>query len=270
MSKKLVLHSGGMDSTANMLTYIDVHGAENVISLGFNYGQRHFEKENAAATAFCEARGVKRIVLDIPIGQIGGCSLVDHDIPVTTDMAEQRSTVVPMRNGIFIMIASAVAQVQGCDVIVHGACEEDYAAYRDCRSAFFRLLEAAIQAGITEPTKGSENIKDDRLGLSRQGEDVIDPEKVDIRIETPLVFEKKEDTVARILEQYDVSVYSESYTCYNGDDVQCGRCPACVERQVAFYVNNVEDPLPYKNPLSKDELEAIVEGAAALAGSVND
>lgn len=243
--KKLVLHSGGMDSTANMLTYIDAHGPENVISLGFNYGQRHFEKENAAATTFCEAREVKRIVLDIPIGRIGGCSLVDHDIPVTTDMAEQRSTVVPMRNGIFIMIASAVAQVQGCDVIVHGACKEDYAAYRDCRSSFFRLMEAAIQAGITEPTKGSENIKDDRLGPSRCGEDIIDPRKVDIRIETPLVYEKKEETMARILKKYPVDIYRYSYSCYNGGEVQCSECPACRERIEAFKVNGLVDPLPY-------------------------
>lgn len=260
MSKKLILHSGGMDSTANMLTYIDVHGPENVISLGFNYGQRHFKKENAAAVAFCEKRGIKRIVLDVPIGQIGGCSLVDHDIPVTTDMAEQRSTVVPMRNGIFIMLASAVAQVQGCDVIVHGACEEDYAAYRDCRNEFFRLLETAIQAGLTEPVRGSEDITDDFIQ-----EGVLDLDKIDIRIETPLVHEKKEETVARILEHHDVSVYNESYTCYNGDEVQCGRCPACVERQVAFYVNGVSDPLAYKNPLFTSELEALVEKNKAAA-----
>ena len=39
--KKLVLHSGGMDSTAMMLDYVETYGPENIISLGINYGQKH-------------------------------------------------------------------------------------------------------------------------------------------------------------------------------------------------------------------------------------
>lgn len=252
--KKLVLHSGGMDSTAMMLKYIKEYGAENVVSLGFNYGQRHFEKENAAAAGFCEKRGIKRVVLDMPIGQIGGCSLVDHDIPVTTDMTDQRSTVVPMRNGIFLMLASAVAQVNDCDAIVHGACDEDYEAYRDCRIEFFRLLEMAIQAGITDPKCGSEEILED-IGAVEENDKVIPyikENKIDIRIETPLVFEKKEETVKWVLENYDVSVYEESYTCYNGGELSCGCCTACQERLAAFKANGVIDPLKYKPAISED------------------
>jgi len=244
MSKKLIMHSGGMDSTAIMLDYIDVHGADNVVSLGFNYGQRHFERENAAATRFCEKHGVTRRVLEVPISQIGGCSLIDHSIEVTTDMADQRSTVVPQRNAIFCLFAAAFAQENDCDVIVHGACIEDYEAYRDCRPVFFRFLEAAIQAGRTDPIKGSEDISGDRLCDSSL-DNIIGPEFVDVRIETPLIHEKKEETVARMLETYKVDVYADSYTCYNGVEPSCGKCPACVERLIAFKANNVTDPLNY-------------------------
>jgi 7-cyano-7-deazaguanine synthase len=241
MSKKLVMHSGGMDSTAIMLDYIDVHGPDNIISIGYDYGQRHFQRENGAATRFCEKHGVKRVVLDVPISQIGGCSLIDHDIPVTTDMADQRSTVVPQRNAIFCLFAAAFAQENDCDTIVHGACIEDYEAYRDCRPVFFELLEQAIQAGRTNPIKGAENIKENMIGDIG----IVSSDALDLRIETPLINEKKEETVKRILEKYDVSVYEDSYTCYNGVEPSCGKCPACVERLQAFKVNNVTDPLSY-------------------------
>jgi 7-cyano-7-deazaguanine synthase len=248
LMNKLILHSGGMDSTAVMLKYIRDYGVYNIISLGFDYGQRHFKMENEAAERFCINRGIKRIVLDVPIGQIGGCSLVDRSIPVTTNMVEQRSTVVPMRNGIFLMLASAVAQVNGCDTIVHGACDEDYEAYRDCRIEFFRLLELAIQAGITNPKKGSEHIFDDINVVEEKhaGIPYIEENKIDIRIEMPLILEKKEETMKWVLQHHDVSVYAESYTCYNGEELSCGKCPACQERLLAFKVNRVTDPLKYK------------------------
>lgn len=243
--KKLVTFSGGMDSLAIMLNYKDQYGPENIVSLGFNYGQRHFKMENAAACRFCNDFNIKRIVLDVPIHQIGGCSLVDHSIPVTTDMSQQRSTVVPMRNAIFLMLAAGVAQVQGCDVITHGACAEDYAAYRDCRSHFFNFMQAAIQAGITNPARGSEDIGADVI-FNEKGSH-IDPSRLDIMIQTPLINEKKEETMAKVLQKYPVGIYAYSYSCYNGLDKQCGKCPACVERKAAFTANNVIDPVGYAN-----------------------
>jgi len=240
------MHSGGMDSTAIMLDYIDVHGADNVVSLGFNYGQRHFERENAAATRFCEKHGITRKVLEVPISQIGGCSLIDHSIDVTTDMTDQRSTVVPQRNAIFCLFAAAFAQENDCDVIAHGACIEDYDAYRDCRPVFFELLEQAIQAGRTDPIKGAENIKENMWKSGSIGDTaLVSRDALDLRIETPLINEKKEETVKRILEKHDISVYEDSYTCYNGVEPSCGKCPACVERLQAFKANNATDPLSY-------------------------
>ena len=252
--KKLVTFSGGMDSLAIMLEYKDKFGPENLVSLGFNYGQRHFKMENAAAVRFCNDFGIERVVLDVPIGQIGGCSLVDHSIPVTTDMAQQRSTVVPMRNGIFMMLAASLAQVKGCDVITHGACAEDEEAYRDCRPVFFKFLNAAIQAGLTTPICGSEDVRNDvcvkveaRLSGTVKFNFGIDDSCLDIHIETPLILEKKETTMARILKGYSVDIYKYSYSCYNGGEQQCGICPACIERKNAFTVNNVIDPVGYKS-----------------------
>lgn len=238
--KKLITHSGGCDSMAIMLEYIEKYGAENIISLGFNYGQRHFLKENQAAKAFCDEHKIKRIVLDVPIGQIGGCSLVDHSIPVTENMEQQRSTVVPYRNLIFTSLAGAVAQVQGCDTIVLGVNACDFSAYRDCRQEFYDYLNIVLQAGITYPKKGSEYIKDDLLENGKLSKD-----KMDIQIDTPLMNETKRETLKRIVDKYGVDIYKYSYTCYNGGAKSCGKCPACIERLDAFEFNGYKDPIEY-------------------------
>lgn len=242
------MHSGGMDSTAIMLDYMEKYGTDNIISLGFNYGQRHFEQENAAATRFCAIYGIPRKVLNVDIAQIGGCALIDKTKDVTTDIGEQRSTVVPQRNAIFCLFAAAFAQENDCDVIVHGACKEDYEAYRDCRPAFFNLIQYAIQAGRTQPIKGSEDITNDvkfesRGIINRRKYMFIRPNRLDIQIETPLINEKKQDTLKRILQKHKVDVYVDSYSCYNGTVPQCGKCPACQERKHAFEVNGFKDPV---------------------------
>ena len=112
----------------------------------------------------------------------------------------------------------------------------------------------AIQAGRTTPVKGNEDIlKDISKDNIPNAVDVINQtffgttleENFDLKIETPLIGEKKEETVKRILEKHDVSVYEDSYTCYNGVEPSCGKCPACQERLTAFAHCDVEDPIKY-------------------------
>jgi len=252
--KKLVLHSGGMDSTAMMLDYVETYGPENIISLGINYGQKHLQFETEAAWKFCNKRNIQRQVLSIPISQLGKCSLIDKDVEVTTDMEDQRSTVVPQRNAIFLLFAASFAEQNGCDEIVHGACVDDYKAYRDCRPQFFKLLEATIQAGRTQPIKGSEDIIED---LDHNFCNLL-PDTADVTISTPLIDETKTETLTRILETHSVSVYKDSYSCYKGKQASCGRCPACVERLIAFYQNKVVDPIWYSDKISEKEMDELI------------
>jgi 7-cyano-7-deazaguanine synthase len=38
-----------------------------------------------------------------------------------------------------------------------------------------------------------------------------------------------------------------TWTCYNGRELACGKCGACVERQEAFAQMGWKDPLQYEN-----------------------
>ena len=41
--------------------------------------------------------------------------------------------------------------------------------------------------------------------------------------------------------------FEETWSCYKGTDLHCGRCGTCVERQEAFYLAQVDDPTIYKD-----------------------
>jgi 7-cyano-7-deazaguanine synthase len=70
---------------------------------------------------------------------------------------------------------------------------------------------------------------------------------MDIRIDTPLVNETKRETLKRIVEQYGIDVYKDTYSCYKGHEASCGKCPACIERLDAFEFNGYKDPIKYKD-----------------------
>jgi len=251
MDKKVcVLHSGGQDSLACMLEAIEKYGAENIISLGIKYGQKHFEQENAAAWRFCNSYDppISRFIISVFVLDYKDSSLTNANVDIPTEMADQRKTVVPFRNTLFLIYAAAFAQEHDCDRIILGPCKEDFENYRDCRPDYFEIMQMVIQAGLTKPTKGSEQIKDDFVVEVNPfgAHQFVPEEKLDIVIETPLINETKEETLKRILLKHPVSIYKYTYTCYKGGLKSCGKCPACQERLAAFKDCGVEDPIEYE------------------------
>ena len=264
--KICVLYSGGQDSTCMLLGCIDEYGAENILTLSFDYGQRHWDKENEAAEKICKRFNISRKALKVPLGDIAtNNALTNKDNAMPTDMALQKNTVVQLRNMMFLTFAASYAAENGCSKIFHGSCQEDWQNYRDCRPEFFRALELAIQAGLATPIKGSDDIQEDILTKFNQTtmswvtevqyHSWLNKDKLDIKIETPLISEKKEETLARILKKWPVEIFKDTWTCYNGgfgqyknsqgEGVHCGKCPACQERLASFKACRVDDPVEY-------------------------
>ena len=40
--------------------------------------------------------------------------------------------------------------------------------------------------------------------------------------------------------------YAETWSCYEGGDLQCGSCATCIERREAMQEAGIEDPTHYK------------------------
>lgn len=223
--KKIVLFSGGLDSTTCLAKAVNECGADNVTALSIYYGQKH-SKEIECAEKIVKYYGVKYIQYDLSkIFEASNCSLLMHsteDVPEES-YAEQLnktegapvSTYVPFRNGLFLSVAASVALAEGADTIVYGAHMDDAAgnAYPDCSESFYLLMGAAISEGT-----GNQ-----------------------VTLEAPYIRKNKADIVADGL-KLNVP-YELTWSCYEGGDTPCGKCGTCIDRRIAFEKNGVKDPL---------------------------
>ena len=225
MKDAIVVLSGGMDSTAALYWTIDNWGgSDNVAAISFDYGQRH-KKELQHARRTCMSLGVQHYLVDITTitSLLGGSALTD-DIEVPEGHYEEenmKATVVPNRNSIMSNIAIGLVVSQKAEALVLGVHSGDHAIYPDCRPAFIaqlaNLAHAANEGFIQEH----------------------------FSIQAPWLYALKMDIV-RAGEELGVS-WEQTWTCYKGGEIHCGRCATCVERLEAFDQASVVDPVTYED-----------------------
>ena len=221
MKKSIVLFSGGLDSTTAI--YWALERYEKVFALTFDYGQRNrIELDMAGKVA--QKLSVPQKILRVNLKQIGGSSLTDTklSLPQYEKMEESEeglpSTYVPFRNGIFLALAAAWAEVVGIKEIICGFNVIDSPNYPDTRKQFVQAMQEAINLG----TKAS-----------------LSPEK--IQIIAPFLKMKKSDIIK---EGLSLNVdYSFAISCYCGEEIPCQKCSSCVLRQKAWEEVGLQDPL---------------------------
>jgi len=225
IKKAIVLVSGGMDSLVS--TAVAAKENDELYLLHFNYGQRTQKRELASFSMIANHYSPVETKI-IPLGFIrdfGDNSLTDHamEIPsydekntlVSLAHGDVPNTYVPYRNGIFVSIACAWAEVLGAQRIYIGAVEADWSGYPDCRKVFFEALQVAINHGTTN--------------------------KTNIEICTPLITLNKAEIV-KLGAQLNAPL-QHSWSCYQSDDFPCGVCDSCYQRRKGFEAAGVEDPI---------------------------
>lgn len=219
--KTIVICSGGLDSVSLAHMVAQEHTLTRLLS--FNYGQRHLKELDYAATC-AERLNVPHQIIDLrAIGAALTGSALTDDIDVPDGHYEEESmrvTVVPNRNAIMLTVAFGVAAANGDDAVataVHGG---DHFIYPDCRPAFTESFNAMQKAALD--------------GYA------------DVSLYTPFVHRTKADIVT---EGARCSTpFAQTWSCYKGGDVHCGRCGTCVERREAFHLAGVPDPTVYADP----------------------
>jgi len=223
--KTLVVCSGGLDSVTLAHRIASQDGLERLLS--FNYGQRHLVELHGAV--LCGKRlGVRHDTIDISgVGKlIKGSALTDFAGPQGVDVPEghyesqsMAATVVPNRNAIMLSIAFGVASATGCSAVataIHGG---DHFIYADCRpgfaNAFAHMQEHSLE-GMNSP-----------------------------QLLTPYIASSKAD-IATDAARYEVPI-EQTWSCYKGGDIHCGRCGTCVERIEALHQAGVADPTEYED-----------------------
>ncbi len=220
MNKKAVcIISGGMDSALS--AKIAQKDGYEIIALHFNYGQRTQAKELECfrkISQYVNAKKSYEIDLDF-FKQIGTSALTDVSIDVPTDGVEEGvpNTYVPFRNGIFLSIASAIAEKHNAQALFIGVVEEDSSGYPDCRESYIEQMQKAINLGTKEQTN--------------------------LKIKMPLVALRKSQIVQKSLE---LSVpLKDTWSCYQDEELACGVCDSCRLRLRGFKEAGVVDPIIY-------------------------
>jgi len=220
MNKKaLCIMSGGMDST--LVAYIMRSRGYEIVALHFNYGQRTVTKELSCFREICEDLGVsEKYEIDLDFFKtIGASALTDHTLTVPTGGIEPGVpiTYVPFRNGIFLSIATAIAEKEGCSAIAIGVVEEDSSGYPDCRESFIDAFTKAANLGTKESTNLSIEMPLVRLQKSQIVQEAI-------KLEAPLHL---------------------TWSCYQNEEKGCGVCDSCRLRLRGFERAGAVDPIDY-------------------------
>lgn len=220
MVDTVAIVSGGLDSVT-LLHYLvkTLHLSPAVIT--FIYGQKHDKEVRYAEWQAQELGCNEHLVLDLSLLSplFAKSSLVSDsvEIPDMDDVVgdPQPTTYVPNRNVIFLALAAAYAETHSVSDIYYGAQRHDMYGYWDTTPQFLESLNQVYS-------------------LNR---------KTPVQIKAPFVDYTKTELLKLGLD-LDVD-YGKTWSCYQGNELACGKCPTCAERLKAFADLQMPDPLPY-------------------------
>lgn len=215
MKNSVIIVSGGMDS----ITLLYDHKDEIALGISFDYGSNHNAREIPFAKMHCERLGIKHITINLDfMHQYFKSSLLDgaEAIPEGHYADDNmKSTVVPFRNGIMLSIAIGIAESNNLDQVFIANHGGDHTIYPDCRPEFINAIDAAATAGT-----------------------------YNIKVVAPYTKITKSD-IARIGKKLGID-YTETWSCYKGGEVHCGKCGTCVERKEALAEAGIDDKTIYE------------------------
>jgi 7-cyano-7-deazaguanine synthase len=215
MKDKLLIYSGGMDST------VLLHEKKNDIAMAvsFHYGSKHAGSELRMAERNCRLLKIEHKIVDLrEMSQHLKSNLLESggEIP-EGHYAESnmKSTVVPFRNGIMLSIAIGIAESHNLASVMIANHVGDHAVYPDCRSEF---IESMAKASYTGTYNGG-------------------------AVESPYGDISKRE-IALIGNGIQYFNFGNTWSCYKGGEKHCGKCGTCVERIEAL---DGFDPTEYED-----------------------
>ena len=222
MKKAVVVFSGGIDSISTC-TYLKQK--YELYGISFLYGQKA-NQEIKKAKSFAKILGLKdHKIVDINFmkklyGNTNALTSSKKKIPGKFNY----SIVVPIRNGIFLSIATAWAFSINADLVAYGAHTGDK-NYPDCRPTFSKKIESAFNQGEIDGIKS---------GIRKKME-IWTPYKGGLS--KSMLLEKG----YRVLGDKIFNTWS----CYQDGKTHCGKCESCNNRKAAFLEASIVDKTHY-------------------------
>ncbi len=222
MKKAVIVFSGGVDSVC-MVSYLK--SKYELYGISFSYGQKA-NMEIIAAKTFAKKLGLKQhkiINIDFMKELYGNSNVLTSSkrkIPSKFDY----SIVVPIRNAVFLSIASAWAFTLSASLVAYGAHTGDK-HYPDCRPIFAKKLESAFNLGEIDGINSRlrKNIK--IWSPYREGVSKSDLIKIGFKTLGDSIF--------------------KTWSCYSSQKFHCGVCESCNNRKTAFQKAGITDKTKY-------------------------
>jgi len=222
LKKAVVVFSGGIDSVctcAYLKSKYDLYG------ISFSYGQRA-NKEMKIAKTFSKILGLKEHkIIDISFMKnlYGETNVLTSSKDVIPHKFEY-SIVVPIRNAIFLSIATAWAFTLNASLIAYGAHKGDK-NYPDCRPSFSKKIEQALNEGELDGIK---------LGIRKK-----------IVIWSPFLGGLTKSELLKKGSRVLGDKIFNTWSCYDNKKLHCGTCESCNNRKAAFIKAKLHDKTKY-------------------------
>lgn len=222
--------SGGLDSFSYSILWYKRGYEINPIT--YYYGQKA-KKELRVARRLCSRIGFEKpIVIDISsLRNIWrGTQLTDESVSIAKQY--EPTVVVPIRNIVFLSIATAYAYTINAQVVTYGAqmedcqlTEDNEPQYPDCTPSVAMMFESVVNlAHFPTGKKKVEIWSPAREGLTK-------------------------DRIIKMAYEEVSDLLFETWSCYGNEKLHCGQCKACVTRHEAFMKALGFDKTKYLNPV---------------------
>lgn len=219
--KAILILSGGLDST--VLAYKLKADGYKLSCLTFNYGQKQSREIDYAKNTALQLNA-KHQIIDISFLKhlFLSSSLTNNTLNIPHgeySLQNMASTIVPNRNAILLAIAWAIACEEIADIVAYGAQKSDNVVYPDTRPEFFDAINYAFKLGTEGCTKKN------------------------LTLYAPFINKHKSEVI-KIGDDLNI-MFTNTYSCYEGNELHCGQCGACTNRKNGFINAKIQDPTKY-------------------------
>ena len=222
MKKAVIVFSGGVDSVC-AVSYLK--SKYELYGITFSYGQKA-SMEIAAAKSFAKKLGLKEHkIIDIGfMKNLYGNSNVLTSSKRKIPTKFEYSIVVPIRNAVFLSIASAWGFTLNASLVAYGAHTGD-TNYPDCRPKFAKKLENAFNEGESDGINSK----------LRKSIEIWSPYRKGL---------SKSDLLKTGIKNLGDSIF-KTWSCYSNKKYHCGICESCNNRKIAFKEAQIKDKTKY-------------------------
>lgn len=223
--KTLAVCSGGLDCTS----FLGKYDIKNMEVITFNYGQKA-QKEIQSLRKICEIYNIPLKEIDIRfMSELWkGSQLTDDTVKVESEYSP--SIIVPLRNGVMLMIAMSYAYSIETKNVIYGSHLGDITKfnhnghtepqYPDCTPAFANALSHAGHKG------------------SFICEEIVE-------FDSPAIQNMDKFDLIKFGHTWLKDNIFLTWSCYNNGENHCGKCVSCIERMNIFKEAEIEDLTQY-------------------------